>query len=343
MAGFKMRLSYSLFYVILLWCFSGAILKPISLKANELSSFQNSLKISSNILMTQVLLLSQPAIAEDSKQSFYERFKYEKPTDILIYIESLNLKSGDATGVLNALKDFSQYYPMYMLSTEKIKILLKELQLAKPTNILEIGTFFGFSALNMVLNMPSNTKLTCIEANKENFDIANIILEKGLGQQKFNDGRVRILNGISTPVIESDTFISRISGVPFDFIFLDHDKDFYVKDLILLEKKGLLSPNCVVVADNIVFPGAPGYLEHVGVSANINVGGGGGREDLPQSQSTILSQDYISTIIDINEKKYKYNTVLIHTPFERIGFETKWKEVDDAMSVSKLIEQLKSE
>jgi catechol O-methyltransferase/protein arginine N-methyltransferase 5 len=67
----------------------------------------------------------------------------------------------------------------------------------------------------------------------------------------------------------------------------------------LLENKGYITNDCIVIADNVVYPGAPGFLEYVSSSNNF------------------------------------YNTKLISVPFERIGFETKWQQVDDAMSISK--------
>ena len=48
-----------------------------------------------------------------------------------------------------------------------------------------------------------------------------------------------------------------------DFVFIDHWKDLYLKDLKLLESHGLLRKGTLILADNIIFPGAPDYLEYV--------------------------------------------------------------------------------
>ena len=48
------------------------------------------------------------------------------------------------------------------------------------------------------------------------------------------------------------------------FVLLDHAKECYLPDLQALERLGLVAPGTVVVADNVVYPGAPGYLEYVG-------------------------------------------------------------------------------
>jgi len=47
-----------------------------------------------------------------------------------------------------------------------------------------------------------------------------------------------------------------------DLLFLDHAEEIYVKDFEVVEKLGLLKrKDALVVADNVVRPGAPEYRE----------------------------------------------------------------------------------
>ena len=46
-------------------------------------------------------------------------------------------------------------------------------------------------------------------------------------------------------------------------VFLDHIKDHYVGDLQLLEEYGVVTSGTLVIADNIIHPGAPEYLAHM--------------------------------------------------------------------------------
>ena len=47
-----------------------------------------------------------------------------------------------------------------------------------------------------------------------------------------------------------------------DLLFLDHAEDLYVKDIKVVEGLGLLkNKGALVVADNVVRPGAPDYRE----------------------------------------------------------------------------------
>uniref|UniRef100_G3UCG7 catechol O-methyltransferase n=1 Tax=Loxodonta africana TaxID=9785 RepID=G3UCG7_LOXAF len=48
-----------------------------------------------------------------------------------------------------------------------------------------------------------------------------------------------------------------------DMVFLDHWKDRYLPDTLLLEECGLLQKGTVLLADNVICPGAPEFLAYV--------------------------------------------------------------------------------
>lgn len=48
-----------------------------------------------------------------------------------------------------------------------------------------------------------------------------------------------------------------------DFLFIDHAKQLYLQDIKTAQEVELLKPGTYIVADNVIFPGAPDYLEHV--------------------------------------------------------------------------------
>ncbi|KAG9462540.1 hypothetical protein GDO78_013905, partial [Eleutherodactylus coqui] len=48
-----------------------------------------------------------------------------------------------------------------------------------------------------------------------------------------------------------------------DFVFVDHWKDKYTDDTKLLEKCNLLRKGSVILADNVIIPGAPDFLQYV--------------------------------------------------------------------------------
>jgi len=266
---------------------------------------------------------STQMVSAGNEGSFYELWPYAKPYDIMKYINEKS-DEGDLKSVLVAMDTFADAYPMYKLSRKKVKLLQSIIVECKPKNILEIGTFFGYSAINIAEVMPADCILTCIEANSENVIVAKEMLTKAFGKNSDILDRINIITGISTDVIQSQEWSSNLKA-KIDFLFLDHDKDCYLRDLIILENKNMLdSKRCLVVADNVIFPGAPGYLEHVGYV--------GATTELSEKTQVLTS----ATIVKSNPI-WIWKTRLEYMPFERVGFETKFSEVKDAMSISQLI------
>lgn len=68
--------------------------------------------------------------------------------------------------------------------------------------------------------------------------------------------RVRVHTGI----VDTSSEIIQNYG-HFDMTFLDHQKDLYLPDLLKIEKYGVLRKGSIVIGDNIIYPGAPDYLE----------------------------------------------------------------------------------
>ncbi|GAQ90543.1 catechol O-methyltransferase [Klebsormidium nitens] len=85
----------------------------------------------------------------------------------------------------------------------------------------------------------------------ENVKIAKeVVAFAGLGQ------RVEFLVGVLSNVTKD----LKARAHNLDMVFLDHDKSFYLSDLKLLISEGFLKQGSVVIADNVLIPGAPDYL-----------------------------------------------------------------------------------
>ena len=52
-------------------------------------------------------------------------------------------------------------------------------------------------------------------------------------------------------------------GKQIDFLFIDHVKHLYLSDLKLALELQILAKGCVVVGDNILYPGSPDYKEYM--------------------------------------------------------------------------------
>ena len=78
-------------------------------------------------------------------------------------------------------------------------------------NILEVGTFTGYSALSMGLVLPKDGKITCLDINKETSEVASNFFKKASLDKKINI--------ILAPAIESLNVLKK-DKKKFDMIFI---------------------------------------------------------------------------------------------------------------------------
>jgi len=110
--------------------------------------------------------------------------------------------------------------------------------------ILEIGTFTGYSALSMALAMDADGFITCLDKNKQTSDIANNFFKKA----KVNN-KIDLI--IGSAVENLNKLINQNKS--FDLIFIDADKENYIKYYDLAFQ--LLSTNGLILIDNVLWKG----------------------------------------------------------------------------------------
>ena len=111
-------------------------------------------------------------------------------------------------------------------------------------NILEIGTFTGYSALSMGLSIPKDGSVTCLDINKETSEIARTFFKKA-----DLDKKIQI---ILEPAINTLKKMKDDKKM-FDMIFIDADKEnyknYYNLSLALVKKNGY------ILIDNVLWHG----------------------------------------------------------------------------------------
>ena len=113
--------------------------------------------------------------------------------------------------------------------------------LMKPKNVLEIGTFTGYSAICLAQGLPEDGKLTTIDINPELGYLVNKYLEK---TKTANQVNCLIGNALDIiPTLETE----------FDLVFIDADKVNYLKYYHLVFDK--VKPNGLILADNVLWYG----------------------------------------------------------------------------------------
>jgi caffeoyl-CoA O-methyltransferase len=114
-------------------------------------------------------------------------------------------------------------------------------QFIKPTYILEIGTFTGYSALCLAKGLTEKGKLITIDNNPETAKLAKIFFDKSFYKDKID---FRIENAA--------TLIPQLpNGI--DLVFIDADKSNYSVYYDLVFDK--LNSGGVIMADNVLWSG----------------------------------------------------------------------------------------
>ncbi|WP_347109304.1 O-methyltransferase [Paenarthrobacter sp. S56] len=124
------------------------------------------------------------------------------------------------------------------------KLLKMLVQLSGARRVLEIGTLAGFSSIWMAQGLPDDGWLVTCEYLQKHADVARANVDAaGVGH------KVEIRVGAAL-----DTLPALASGEPFDFVFIDADKENDVNYLDWAIRLG--HPGTVIVMDNVVWDGA---------------------------------------------------------------------------------------
>ena len=179
--------------------------------------------------------------------------KAPRPTMAADYVRE-RAEQGNPRDVLHHLDEFALNVRWLMSVGPKKGPLIEELAARLPASprILELGAYCGYSAIMMADRFGEDARIVSVEVSRHAVEASRSNVEvAGLS------GRVEVIHGPSTKKIED------LEG-GFDLVFLDHWKDLYRDDLVLLEEKGLVRAGTIVVADNVgEFFGAEDYLDYV--------------------------------------------------------------------------------
>lgn len=128
------------------------------------------------------------------------------------------------------------------------KLLEFIVKMIKPMNILEIGTFTGYSALRMAAGLENGGHIDTIEIDDELEDIAKNFFARSAHRNKI------------THHIGSALEIAPQLNRSYDMVFIDGDKREYVEYYKMLMgdnpyNKPLVHSNSYLLADNILWYG----------------------------------------------------------------------------------------
>ena len=185
----------------------------------------------------------------------------------------------DPDAILRALEMFDIRWTMLHLGTEKgeyLDMALKDLIIERrakkmkseaiirsrpdPIRVLEVGAYIGYSAIRMgrilVTEAEQGSTLLSVEQNLENAKYAKIHVEYAGLNNTVKVLHSRIENCFGE--LPNETEVWNNDNRPYDFVFFDHRKPFYLRDLKMLESRGYIDASTTtLVADNVA------SLEHL--------------------------------------------------------------------------------
>tara|TARA_B100001057_G_scaffold428186_1_gene453461 strand:- start:3512 stop:4276 length:765 start_codon:yes stop_codon:yes gene_type:complete len=177
--------------------------------------------------------------------------KLPKEEEVLNKVRT-KAKFNDPDSVLEVIDDYAYKKTFLMnIGDEKGLLLENAIRESKANNILELGVYLGYSTIRILKNLDSKSRLTSIESNKKFAEIAKEHISiSGLSEHH------NLIIGRSSEVIPS-------LNKKYDFVFIDHWKDLYLKDLKSLEENNLIKKDAWIFADNVILFNLEDYLSYV--------------------------------------------------------------------------------
>jgi len=114
-------------------------------------------------------------------------------------------------------------------------------KIKQPINILEIGTFTGYSAICLAHGLAPKGKLITIEYDAENAQIASEFISLSSHSEQ-----IQLIVGDAKSIIPH-------LDIVFDLVFIDAEKEAYSMYFDLIIDK--CSPGALILADNVLWSG----------------------------------------------------------------------------------------
>jgi caffeoyl-CoA O-methyltransferase len=131
--------------------------------------------------------------------------------------------------------------PGMMVGKLEGRLLTALVAMLRPRQVLEIGTFTGYSALSMAEALPPDGRIITCDISEEHVAIAR----EHIAATPYAD-RIEIRVGPAQQTVES------LPG-PFDLVFIDADKTGYLGYYEAVLPK--LAPDGVILVDNVLWSG----------------------------------------------------------------------------------------
>ncbi|MCB7481121.1 O-methyltransferase [Christiangramia sediminis] len=163
------------------------------------------------------------------------------PEAIDDYIVAHSQKEPDLLYKLNRETNQKILQPRMLSGHYQGRVLSLLSKMKAPKNILEIGTYTGYSALCLAEGLSKDGMLHTIDVNEELYDF----------QKKYFE-RSDYVENIQQYLGDATEIIPKIDS-KFDLVFIDADKPNYPKYFELIIEK--MNPGGIILSDNVLWSG----------------------------------------------------------------------------------------
>jgi caffeoyl-CoA O-methyltransferase len=161
--------------------------------------------------------------------------------EIEYYISNHTNKESDLLSKLNRETWAKVLMPRMLSGHIQGQVLSLFSNITNPTNIIEIGTYTGYSALCLAEGLKADGELHTIDINEEH----TMVAEKYFNKSKFS-------KNINQHIGNAIDIIPKINK-KFQLAFIDADKENYSNYFDLLIDK--IDVNGIIIADNVLWSG----------------------------------------------------------------------------------------
>ncbi|CAK9098902.1 unnamed protein product [Durusdinium trenchii] len=166
---------------------------------------------------------------------------------------------GDPDAAMAAIERFAESRSLWLKITawEKGVVVQEVARWAQPRLTVEIGAYVGYSAMNVARTVRSHGgRVASLEVDPLHVTLVRNMLEyAGLSDV------VDVWTGYSFDSIPH--LLKTYGPRSVDMVFMDQKGTRFHSDLALMEELDLLSDRAVILADNVLKPGAPLYIWHL--------------------------------------------------------------------------------
>jgi catechol O-methyltransferase len=170
---------------------------------------------------------------------------------------------GSPQKLLQAIDEFSATeHFLISIGAHKSQVLSETLEKEKPSAIVELGGYLGYSAIFFASTVRSTV------SPDHSFHVWSVELEPFFASiaEKLID-LAGLSSYISVVVGTAEEGLAKLKDqsdlTKIDLLFIDHVEKLYKQDFEVARRLGLFKKGTVVVADNVVRPGAPEYRQFV--------------------------------------------------------------------------------